>query len=203
MTQDDAASTFSYDGEADPDTFSLHQLGVAISSHFGTTCELKRLAEGGYHKVYDVLQEDGTSPGVVATLKYLAAQTQIPVPQVYTWNSDASNPVGAEYMIMQKMPGISADIRWDTLSMDVKERVVSQVAEYLRVMFALHFDHAGALYLSSPSKCGPSSSCLKTSATWVWGIYTCQDVVTVCRVRTSQHKHVLGGIPRHDGCRTG
>lgn len=51
MTQDDAVSTFSYGGEADPDTFSLHQLGVAVSSYFGTACALERLAEGGYHKV--------------------------------------------------------------------------------------------------------------------------------------------------------
>lgn len=166
MAEDDTVSTFSYDGEADPDTFSLYQLGVAVNSHFGKACNLKKLAEGGYHKVYDVHQEDGTSLGVVrvaapafpkdklesevATLKYLASQTRIPIPQVYAWNSDASNPVGAEYMIIQKVPGISANTKWDTLSMNVKERVVLQVAEYLKVMFELRFDRAGALYLSSP-----------------------------------------------------
>ncbi|KAI6102360.1 kinase-like domain-containing protein [Pisolithus croceorrhizus] len=168
MAEDDAVSTFSYDDEADPDTFSLYQLGVAIDSHFGEACHLKKLAEGGYHKVYEVLQKDGTVLGVVrvaapafpkdklesevATLKYLAAQTQIPVPQVYAWNSDASNPVGAEYIIMQKMPGVSANTKWDTLSMSAKERTVSQVTEYLKAMFALRFDRAGSLYLSSPSK---------------------------------------------------
>ncbi|KAI6154579.1 hypothetical protein BKA82DRAFT_3968806, partial [Pisolithus tinctorius] len=98
------------------DTFSLNQLGVAVSSHFGKACNLKKLVEGSYHKVYNVHQEDGTSLGIVcvaapafpkdklksevATLKYLASQTQIPISQVYMWNSDASNPVGAEYMIM-------------------------------------------------------------------------------------------------------
>ena len=51
MAQDDAVSTFSYDGDADPDTFSLHQLEVAVNSHFGAACKLKKLAEGGYHKV--------------------------------------------------------------------------------------------------------------------------------------------------------
>ncbi|KAI6028995.1 kinase-like domain-containing protein [Pisolithus marmoratus] len=168
MAEDDAVSSFSYDDEAEPDTFSLHQLGAAVSSHFGQDrCDPKKLAEGGYHKVYEVLRKDGTSLGVVrvaapafpkdklesevATLKYLASQTQIPVPQVYAWNSDATNPVGAEYMIMQKVPGVSANTIWDTLSMDIKKRVVSQVAEYLKAMFALRFERAGALYLSSPS----------------------------------------------------
>lgn len=50
------------------------------------------------------------------------------------------------------MPGISADTRWGTLSMDMKERVVSQVAEYLGAMFALRFNYAGALYLTPTSK---------------------------------------------------
>ncbi|KAI6020795.1 kinase-like domain-containing protein, partial [Pisolithus microcarpus] len=169
MAEDDAVSTFSYDDElADPDTFSLYQLGVAVDTHFGEACHLKKLAEGGYHKVYEALQKDGAVLGVVrvaapafpkdklesevATLKYLASRTQIPVPQVYAWNSDASNPAGAEYIIMQKMPGVSADTKWDTLSMSVKERTVSQVTEYLKAMFALRFDRAGSLYLSSPSK---------------------------------------------------
>ncbi|KAI6109429.1 hypothetical protein EDD16DRAFT_1522470 [Pisolithus croceorrhizus] len=36
--------------------------------------------------------------------------------------------------------------------MSAKERTVSQVTEYLKAMFALRFDRAGSLYLSSPSK---------------------------------------------------
>ncbi|KAI6100803.1 hypothetical protein EDD16DRAFT_1495601 [Pisolithus croceorrhizus] len=158
---------FSYDDEADPDTFCLYQLGVAINSHFGNACHLKKLVEGSYHEVYRVLWKDGTVLSVVhvavpafpkdklesevVTLKYLAAQTQITVPQVYAWNSDASNPIGAEYIIMQKMPGVSANMEWDTLLTSVKECTVLQVTEYLKAMFALCFDHAGSLYLSSPS----------------------------------------------------
>jgi hypothetical protein len=54
MIQDDLASVFSYDGEGDPDTFSLHELNAAVNSHFSTVCSLEKLAQGGYHKVcYD------------------------------------------------------------------------------------------------------------------------------------------------------
>ncbi|KAI6146824.1 hypothetical protein BKA82DRAFT_4156001 [Pisolithus tinctorius] len=65
----------------------LHQLWVAFNSHFSKACNLKKLAEGDHHEVYDVLQEDGISLVVVrvaapafpkdklepevATLKYL------------------------------------------------------------------------------------------------------------------------------------
>ena len=53
--------------------------------------------------------------------------------------------------LVLKLPGTSANKQWDTLPKNVKERVVSQVAEYLRAMFTLRFERAGSLYLSSPS----------------------------------------------------
>ncbi len=51
MIQDDSTSTFSYDGDGDPDTFSLDELRAVVNSHFGAVCSLKKLGEGGYHKV--------------------------------------------------------------------------------------------------------------------------------------------------------
>jgi hypothetical protein len=51
-----------------------------------------------------------------------------------------------------KVPGFPASDQWETLSTDVKERVVSEVAEHLIAIFALSFNHAGSLYLSSFSE---------------------------------------------------
>ena len=39
----------------------------------------------------------------VATIRYISEHTSVPVPKIYAWNSDASNVVGAEYMIMEKV----------------------------------------------------------------------------------------------------
>ena len=33
------------------------------------------------------------------------SHTTIPVPKILAWNSDPKNPVGAEYIIMEKAPG--------------------------------------------------------------------------------------------------
>jgi hypothetical protein len=44
-------------------------------------------------------------------IRYLAAHTRVPVPQIYLWNSDGSNPAGVEYMIMQKV----VILRWNLL----------------------------------------------------------------------------------------
>ena len=52
----DKASIFTYDGEFDPDSFSLVALQDALSAHFGERCEVQKLAEGGYHKVQGDIQ---------------------------------------------------------------------------------------------------------------------------------------------------
>jgi hypothetical protein len=99
-------------------------------------------------------------------MQYIAKYISVPLPAIYTWNSDASNPVGAEYMIMQKViyllfsPSSSFLIRfkvvgcpaldvWDDLSLSTKEHVITQVTCHLMSIFELRFAHTGSLYQSS------------------------------------------------------
>ncbi|KAG2066529.1 hypothetical protein BDR04DRAFT_1081817 [Suillus decipiens] len=165
MGDDDRMSTFSYDGDGEPDSFNLTELQSIIDLHFLTSCKLEKMAEGGYHKVYDILGSDGASLNAVvrvaspafpkdklesevATCKMIAAFTNIPVPRIYAWNSDASNPVGAEFMILDKIKGTPASHNWDNLPEKVKKTIVSQVARYFLEIFSLRFESAGSLYLS-------------------------------------------------------
>ncbi|RAQ44971.1 hypothetical protein AFGD_008158 [Aspergillus flavus] len=41
----------------------------------------------------------------VAVLNYVRAHTAVPVPNVIAWSSDASNPIGSEYILMEKARG--------------------------------------------------------------------------------------------------
>jgi hypothetical protein len=153
-TSDDASSTFSYDGEGVPDTFSLCELRSVVNSHFNAICTIEKLAAGGYHKVYtlpcpfvvsnihgfqvyDIFKDDGTSIGIVRVAapafpkdklesevclvsrvcacilpimwrsgrnpQILGCAHKHPSAEVFAWDSDAANPVGAEYMIMEKV----------------------------------------------------------------------------------------------------
>ncbi|QRV90410.1 hypothetical protein RhiJN_18428 [Ceratobasidium sp. AG-Ba] len=69
------------------------------------------------------------------------------------WNVDASNPVGAEYMIMEKIRGISPHgDEWESLPIGVKLNVIRQVARDLAVLFSLRFRQAGSLYLPTDGK---------------------------------------------------
>jgi hypothetical protein len=39
----------------------------------------------------------------ISTIRYIGAHTSVPVPSIMAWDVDAANPVGAEYMIMEKV----------------------------------------------------------------------------------------------------
>ncbi|GAW07920.1 kinase-like protein [Lentinula edodes] len=79
-------------------------------------CNLVKLAEGGYHKVYKVSGDlrivvrvaapafpKDKLESEVATLQYIASHSSIHTPHVYAWNTENDNPVGLEYMILEKV----------------------------------------------------------------------------------------------------
>ncbi|KAF8599083.1 hypothetical protein BDV93DRAFT_449974, partial [Ceratobasidium sp. AG-I] len=84
----------------------------------------------------------------VATLKFIASSTNVPVPQVLAWNSDRTNTVGAEYIIMEKVRGVPAGQVWDNLRIDKKKVAVCQLARYSAALFGHRFATGGSLYSS-------------------------------------------------------
>ncbi|KAJ3860792.1 hypothetical protein EV359DRAFT_48465, partial [Lentinula novae-zelandiae] len=86
----------------------------------------------------------------VATLQYIALHSSIHTPHVYAWNTENDNPVGLEYMILEKMCvqilGVPASAVWDTLPFEKKQVVVAEVAECILQLFHLRFDTGGSLY---------------------------------------------------------
>ncbi|KAK7055388.1 kinase-like protein [Favolaschia claudopus] len=164
LEETDQISEFDYDSddETAPGPFSLTKLTEIASTTAEKNCTLVKLAEGGYHKVYDVLS-DGEPVGMVArvaapafpkdkleseiaTMQYVASHTSIHTPRVHVWNSNGNNSVGLEYMILEKISGVSASDVWDTLSLESKKVTVSEVADHIIQLFRLRFDAGGSLY---------------------------------------------------------
>jgi len=54
---------------------------------------------------------------------------QIPVPRVYGWSSTTSNTVGAEYIIMEKLDGMTVGDIWFALSFKERYKVVGQMVQ--------------------------------------------------------------------------
>ncbi|CAG8548989.1 1060_t:CDS:2, partial [Dentiscutata heterogama] len=101
---------------------NLDALKKLASNVFQVQCiSIQEFNEGGFHKVYILKMEDGKeyigrvafpvypqwkTESEVAVMEYIHLYTNIPVPKVYYWNSSVNNPVGAEYILMEYLPGI-------------------------------------------------------------------------------------------------
>jgi hypothetical protein len=77
--------------------------------------------------------------------------TTIPVPEIFAWSSDASNPVGTEYVIMEKAPGIQLFKLWDTMGDYSRLLLIEQLTKLENEFASIQFPAYGSLYLSSSS----------------------------------------------------
>lgn len=76
-------------------------------------------------------------------------QTSIPVPEVYTWSSDPTNPIGAEYIIMEKAAGVPLFKIWGEISLSDKLELVKRLTAFERELCSLQLPAYGSLYLRS------------------------------------------------------
>ncbi|CAI7572132.1 unnamed protein product [Penicillium bialowiezense] len=88
----------------------------------------------------------------VCTLQFLS-RTKVPVPKVFDFNSDASNPVGIGYILMEKLPGKS--LRWSLATPEQKQRVTRQLADVYIELKCFPFSAMGSLDQQNSSHLGP------------------------------------------------
>ena len=72
--------------------------------------------------------------------------TSIPVPDVLAWSSDASNPVGAEYMVLEKCAGRQLNTIWGELDELRRFKLVKSIAGFDRQLASIKFPAYGNLY---------------------------------------------------------
>lgn len=127
--------------------------------------KIVKVTEGGFNKIFLLTMDDGyeviaripmliagpphyMTASEVATLDFLRNQLDIPVPRVFAWSSrvDGDNPVGAEYMIMEKMQGESLASRWLSLSAKEMVEIIQQIVEIETKLFSTVFPMYGSLY---------------------------------------------------------
>ena len=68
---------------------------------------------------------------------------QIPVPRVYGWSSTTSNNVGAEYIIMEKLDGMTVGDIWFALSFKERYKIVEQIVQLEKKLFSLQLPANG------------------------------------------------------------
>ena len=124
-----------------------------------------KVTEGGFNKIFLLKMDDGyeviariptpiagpphyMTASEVATMDFLRTQLDIPAPKVFGWASrvDDDNPVGAEYIIMEKAQGESLSSRWLSLSTGELAEVIKQVVDIETRLFSARFSRHGSLY---------------------------------------------------------
>ena len=127
--------------------------------------DMVKFTEGGFNKIFLLTMDDGyeviarvptpiagpphyMTASEVATMDFLRTQLDIPVPKVFAWASrvDDDNAVGAEYIIMEKMPGESLSSQLLSLSTGELAKVIEQIVDMESRLFSTRFPKHGSLY---------------------------------------------------------
>ena len=85
--------------------------------------------------------------GEFATLSYLQEYTAIPVPRIIAHSSTSDNDVGCEWILMEKVPGVSLADVWRDIDLETKSEVARSVMDYVRQLQP-RFTGIGTLYFS-------------------------------------------------------
>ncbi|PGH10605.1 hypothetical protein AJ80_07456 [Polytolypa hystricis UAMH7299] len=145
------------------DVDQLCAIAASVGSRHSPVRTIEKM-EGGFSKALLLQREDGseviakipfsiagprkyTTASEVAILQYVHAHTQVPVPKVLAWSSDSSNPIGAEYILMEKAPGVQLFKRWGDMSDYDQLLLVKGLAKMERELTNIPFPANGSLYL--------------------------------------------------------
>ncbi|KAF3479937.1 uncharacterized protein GIQ15_06913 [Arthroderma uncinatum] len=138
---------------------------IAAASVGAETCTgIEKCADGMYNKAFLLTMDNGsqvvakipnpnaglphlTTASEVATMEFARRVCKTPVPKIYTWSSQ-DNPVGAEYIIMEKVQGVQLDTVWPSMGISDRFDIVKSIAGYQEAWMSASFDHFGSLYFA-------------------------------------------------------
>ncbi|KAL8840496.1 MAG: hypothetical protein Q9176_003822 [Flavoplaca citrina] len=146
--------------------FNLHELARLAAKAVGSkSCVgIEKYPDGMYNKALLLTMEDGTqvvakvpnpnagrprftTASEVATMEFIQKILGTPIPKVYAWSSRAQdNPVGAEYIIMEKLPGVQLDVVWAGMKIEDRLTIVKTIAHYQKAWMSCSFNRYGSLY---------------------------------------------------------
>ncbi|KDQ15325.1 hypothetical protein BOTBODRAFT_108923, partial [Botryobasidium botryosum FD-172 SS1] len=129
---------------------------------------MEPIREGSYNKMFLLTFDNGreaiaripcpiagpahlTVASEVATLDFARTRLKLSVPKVLAWSSRVSKAtynVGAEYIIMEKIPGIPLADRWDGIQgPQTLYPTISAVVDIEKKFSAVRFSQIGSLYI--------------------------------------------------------
>ncbi|KAG6188753.1 hypothetical protein E4U36_006301 [Claviceps purpurea] len=127
---------------------------------------IKKLPDGKYNRALLLSMDNGkevvakipnpnagqphfTVASEVATMKFAREVLNTDLPEVYDWCSRAEEtPVGAEFILMEKMEGEELEHVWPNMAIEDRLEVVKAIAAYQMSWASVSFEQYGSLYLA-------------------------------------------------------
>jgi hypothetical protein len=146
--------------------FDPHELANVICGALGRPLRelltLEKFAEGGFNRILQARFHDGKEilarlpyrleaplrrsvASEAATLSFLR-QNGIPVPEVLAYSPVTDNPVGIEYIILEKLEGRPLGERWFELTNKEVSKVMKQIVALERRYMSLALPASGSIY---------------------------------------------------------
>ncbi|PYI11943.1 phosphotransferase enzyme family protein [Aspergillus sclerotiicarbonarius CBS 121057] len=144
--------------------FNVNELKetAARSVNAKSCVKITKLPEGAYNKTFLLVMDDGVeviakipnpyipqkfaTASEVATLDFLRNELDIPVPRVFAWSSRTDQPVGVEYIIMERAPGRELNKLWSAMDISDRVDIVSQLVGIQTKIAAVDFHSYGSLF---------------------------------------------------------
>lgn len=131
--------------------------------------EVTFFAEGGFNRLYRIsymghnteyllrvtlpIDPFYKTESEVATITYLRANTTIPVPRVFAWDSNRNNELTFEWILMEKLSGVPLYDLWPRkVPWGRKLELTSTIAGFVEQLRNCRFDRIGGLYFESALK---------------------------------------------------
>ncbi|KAK5937241.1 hypothetical protein PMZ80_010541 [Knufia obscura] len=99
-----------------------------------------------------------TTASEVATVDFVRNILGTPIPRVLAWHSRAQqNPVGAEYIIMEKAPGTELERVWRDMGVEDRWALIQSLARFEETWTSVSFTKFGSLYYTEDLDTGVGS----------------------------------------------
>jgi hypothetical protein len=122
---------------------------------------IQKLAEGGFNRIFEITMTDGTSvlarmpypstlprrlavASEVATMDFVRAHG-VPTPRILGYAIN-ENPVGSEYILMEKLPGRPIGDAWFDLSEPQRLQILHDIVKLESKLFNIPLPASGSIY---------------------------------------------------------
>jgi hypothetical protein len=83
---------------------------------------------------------------LIDVLGSVRTHTTIPVPKVLAWSTDSTNPVGVEYIVMERVPGVQIFKKWTEMGDVDRLSIVKRLTQWEHELAEIPFPAFGSLY---------------------------------------------------------